>query len=100
MSDESAITSAYKCAQALLSSPTVRHTSQHVRPVGHDAVHTEAQRPSHGRFIVDRPDVDAKAAVVSLAYESTSDDRYRAFAFLGSLHSLGRRVVTPWSGGA
>ena len=27
MSDESAITSAYKCAQALLSSPTVHHAS-------------------------------------------------------------------------
>src|SRR5688500_4955409 len=69
MSDRSAITSAYKCAQALLSSPTVQHTSQYVGPVGHDAVDTEAQQPSHGRFVVDRPDIDAEATVVRLAYE-------------------------------
>jgi hypothetical protein len=59
MTDESAMTSAYKCAQALLSSPTVQHTRQHVGPVGHDAVDTEAQQPSHGRFVVDRPDIDS-----------------------------------------
>ena len=77
----------------LASSPTVQHTSQHVGPVGHDAVDAEAQQPSHGRFVVDRPDIDPKATVVSLAYESASDDRHDAFVFFGRLQRLERRVV-------
>ena len=73
------------------SSPTVQHTSQHVGPVGHDAVDAEAQQPSHGRFVVDRPDIDPKATVVSFAYESASDDRHDAFVFFGRLQRLERR---------
>ena len=44
-------------------------------------------------FVVDRPDIDSKATVVRLAYESASDDGHDAFVFLGRLQSLERRVV-------
>jgi hypothetical protein len=71
----------------------VQHTSQHVGPVGHDPVDAEAQQPSHCRFVVDRPDIDPKATVVRLAYESANDDRHDAFVFLQRLQSLEGRVV-------
>jgi len=81
------------CLLTIAGSPTIQHTSQHVGPVGHDAVDAEAQQPSHGRFVVDSPDIDAKATVVRLAYESASDYGHDAFVFLGRLQRLERRVV-------
>jgi hypothetical protein len=43
--------------------------------------------------VVDRPDIDPKATVVRLAYESASDDRHDALVFLQRLQSLEGRVV-------
>src|SRR4029450_820762 len=79
--------------QLLPSSPTVEHASQHVRPVGHDAVDTKAQQSPHRRFLVDRPDVNPKTTVVRLAYESAGDYRDDVLVLLGGLQSLEGRVV-------